>query len=537
MRQSHTELSKKLEACPYDPFIWLIRSKLYLKLHWPKLAMGDAHRAHTLIDESRKREFKYAHHVKYEIAKRLCDGPAFDGLLPTEVLTSDLGQIRIQNLLRETELNVAVSLAHALFFARSFTECLDVIRKALLRFPEEIDLLTLRKFAKEAYEEETQDMPKWEIEEQKSFGEIRLCCYPWMKPDFLCRTPSTVQYIQDNLKRASQGCSVLKSSNVRDGLIQSGEAIADVFGLFAAKDIAAHGIVLTDRTCLCAIDDNKDCCTSCSGSLPHRPLLLSCCKAIFCSNECIGLAKNFYHAAIYGKTIVDSHSAASASAGSPEYMTETRLLLRVLSCAVNFPDLHPLEAPIINRMTSTYRDSGLRRFSLAANIKRPFKILRQLGIDIFANQNFDTWVLHTIMIRVQNNSREYRGNGRFGIAINPLYSFFNHSCDPNVTYDVDCESSSGTLRMKTIRKVRAGNELFISYIPEKDLQEPVEERRKKLRHWFGGDCQCPRCRKESNEDSEEGIESDPDWSPPLSRKIRPQNTGTRRRRKVERRRR
>ena len=158
--------------------------------------------------------------------------------------------------------------------------------------------------------------------------------------------------------------------------------------------------------------------------------------------------------------------------------------------------LRPLEAPLINRMTAMYEGSVLRRFSMVRDILRPMTILKQLGIDVYANHDFDTWVLQTLMIHISNNCRQYNSGGRFGIAINPLYTFFNHSCKPNVSHRVFDGRSNSTLRMVTTQNVKAGQELFITYLNEEDLDKPVEERQELLKQWTGCECQCCTCKTE-----------------------------------------
>ena len=200
-------------------------------------------------------------------------------------------------------------------------------------------------------------------------------------------------------------------------------------------------------------------------------------------------------------------SAFLTGAVSAERALDSQLLLRVLASAVSFPDLHPLKAPIINRMTALYERSAMRRFSLATDIIQPFEMLEKLNVDIYANHDYDTWVIQTIQARIRNNMRGYLTPGRSHAAINPLYTFFNHSCRPNVTYEHNGKRSSSTLRMKTKRKVKAGKELFCSYISEDDLKRSVAERQELLRSWLGGNCRCTRCKKEE----EEEVAKDPDW--------------------------
>eukprot|EP01012_Entosiphon_sulcatum_P003441 TRINITY_DN11085_c0_g1_i1.p1 TRINITY_DN11085_c0_g1~~TRINITY_DN11085_c0_g1_i1.p1 ORF type:complete len:314 (-),score=28.00 TRINITY_DN11085_c0_g1_i1:29-970(-) len=80
-----------------------------------------------------------------------------------------------------------------------------------------------------------------------------------------------------------------------------------------------------------------------------------------------------------------------------------------------------------------------------------------------------------------NSGRVVKGAGVF-----VLQSCFNHSCDPNsqVTWGPD-----HCIFMHTIRPVKAGDELTISYI---NTAAPFAERQRLLRsYWFT--CGCPRC--------------------------------------------
>ncbi|KAK3076195.1 hypothetical protein LTS18_013655, partial [Coniosporium uncinatum] len=74
----------------------------------------------------------------------------------------------------------------------------------------------------------------------------------------------------------------------------------------------------------------------------------------------------------------------------------------------------------------------------------------------------------------------------------PLFSLFNHSCEPNAHWsDI---SSSSKLIVKAKRNIAQGEELFVSY---DDLQDcPLEERQSILNHWFSCACHCTRCERE-----------------------------------------
>ena len=76
-----------------------------------------------------------------------------------------------------------------------------------------------------------------------------------------------------------------------------------------------------------------------------------------------------------------------------------------------------------------------------------------------------------------------------GSAMYPSASYFNHSCDPNVTKI----RQGRKVLFITSRDVARDEELCISYgHTDRDL----EERRQVLRDWWGFTCNCSRCRRE-----------------------------------------
>ncbi|KAI1101798.1 hypothetical protein F4804DRAFT_314917 [Jackrogersella minutella] len=72
-------------------------------------------------------------------------------------------------------------------------------------------------------------------------------------------------------------------------------------------------------------------------------------------------------------------------------------------------------------------------------------------------------------------------------------SRFNHSCDPNLTYNTT--SIPGYYVLTAARGIKAGEELSITYIP---LYGMRKERQYALRGW-GFECTCPRCEGQDSE--------------------------------------
>ncbi|PRP82961.1 hypothetical protein PROFUN_09912, partial [Planoprotostelium fungivorum] len=94
--------------------------------------------------------------------------------------------------------------------------------------------------------------------------------------------------------------------------------------------------------------------------------------------------------------------------------------------------------------------------------------------------------------KINSNSHGFgdvRGRNRdVSLGMAPLTAtFFNHSCAPNCIYQ---GSKGGSLQVRTIRKVNAGEELVVHYV---DIFAPRYERRQKLmetKHFW---CKCKRC--------------------------------------------
>jgi hypothetical protein len=195
---------------------------------------------------------------------------------------------------------------------------------------------------------------------------------------------------------------------------------------------------------------------------------------------------------VCGKDLSKFEKAYRKNLATPEKAADELLFLRVLAGAVQHSTVHPLCTPFVNQLTALYDGNKHQPFDCKTNIVGTFRMLTCLGVDIFANHNFDTWVLQTLRARTGNNVREYSTDGHAHIAINPLYSFFNHSCEPNVKWEDDKSTHSSSIRMHTLRSVTKGEELLTNYQGELS-KKPYLERRKILRQWLGSDCQCKRC--------------------------------------------
>jgi hypothetical protein len=162
------------------------------------------------------------------------------------------------------------------------------------------------------------------------------------------------------------------------------------------------------------------------------------------------------------------------------------LLCRILLACVRGLVESPLDQPAVARLTAAYHRQDARTFHLDRDFAIVNDALEQFGIDIFANQEYDTWVLFTISARLHNNS----WTNPIAVSLNPLFSMFNHSCDPNAEWNT--QKDHRTVIMRTSRDVVKGEQFFVEY-DSFVHDEAVGERRQRLARWIDGPCMCHRC--------------------------------------------
>jgi hypothetical protein len=185
-----------------------------------------------------------------------------------------------------------------------------------------------------------------------------------------------------------------------------------------------------------------------------------------------------------------SHDLRWVRERAGQYAADPVLLCRtLLASAVSTTSQSPLDLPEIARLTPTYHRQNQKTFYLSTDIEVPNEALQQFGIDIFANHHYDTWVIFTLAARLRNNS----WSSPVAAALNPLFSLFNHSCEPTVEWET--RKDHRTIDLRLSRDVVAGEQLFVEYDGFMH-SSPLEARRERLSKWIDGPCLCTRCVRE-----------------------------------------
>lgn len=462
--------STRLEADPYNAGLWTERAGRYLQLNYPELAVGDAYRASLLFERA--------------------------DATPAGGESSGVGESAGPD--EQVRIDAFAVLGQALYDCHCHWECFELwlsltqakqfpqlSRLAFTKAHALEQLLAQKKQAAAPYGGTPQQQ-----RDRLRDGSVVTMHYPWMEERHLSRSRETIEIVNSELQRNVQPPALrLGRSTLAPG--------TDVLGMFATRDVRKGECILVDRTATAAVSRPPPTphCEACYDALLMSPLTAGCCTALFCSPACHALAMRTYHRALCGQEFTWLLAPAASLRHNASPMRPL-LTLRFLALCATSPSTHPLDHPLIARLSPLANTTHLDIFTLAESVATPLRILAQLGVDIFADPRFSTAVLHALWTRLANN-KAGSSDGELGVVdeVGPLLPLFNHSCDPSVEYSR--EEGNTTVRFFALRDVAAGEEVWDSYLDVEDL--PRAERAERLWPWFGRACKCPRCTREADE--------------------------------------
>jgi len=293
---------------------------------------------------------------------------------------------------------------------------------------------------------------------------------------------------------SSQSSNVLGVFATR--AIKFSEAIIQDTPIFAASNIS-NSAPWTQKSTKLKI---TNICENCYGRIPplSRPTHSTCCSTVYCHLNCQEIALASYHKVLCGQ---DFDWLYQEGVKKPGHLgLNGPMWLRILAACIQ-SDCHPLDHPSIANLSPLYDDYS-RLWSLSNNIVTPIKILRQVGIDVYSDMRYETWVLQTVWARVINNQQGDSDEREWHLrGINQFYSFFNHSCEPNTGWSTPASATCVNGMTKVMfaqRDIRKGEELCVTYLSEMRLRQSKTERSRMLCSWIGIDetCGCSRCWRE-----------------------------------------
>ena len=485
LKQTQRQLracTKELKWKPYEPVSWLNRAYVLADLGYPELALGDCYKAQLRLDACRS-------------------------TFPSEGDATWQAQSKDYE---EIEHDILLLTAYSLCAVECYKSALEMCEEGIRKFPDTVEFQTYHQNCKThqpPHRPYIQDLNGLDKEDAQKAGYLFLEPYPWMSSDMFRRGPDVKRRLIQRFLSDSAGKCMIRRSSLRANIDRAGTAgvPADVLGVFATADLQEGEHLLTDTSAIGALDDFTDHCHFCCGALPtqqevgqevEQEVELSCCKERFCRQSCADHAQALYHSAVCGKNLDEFQNASREGKVGPGTASQDLLLLRVLAMCVQDSTRPPLEMPVLAQLTATYGGQYDWPFEYHSRTIRPIKMLQALGVDVFADLNYDTWVMHTIQVRLWNNQISEVIDGRSKLYLSHLWAAFNHSCAPNVAVDSASVRTSTRFRLVTTRQVSKQEELFVSYVTFDKLQEAGPARRYRLFPGLGCACQCAKCLEE-----------------------------------------
>lgn len=436
-----------------------------------------------------------------------------------QVATSALLQARTTDMLKRIEAHVWTELMEGLIACNCCSDYLRMSIAAAEKFPRDEVYPSDVRNAVSWYQQRVTilqaqvddgDMTPTQMQTTLDNGGVYPTPYPWITESLLVRDNAVIEDVQGKFKSTSTNCTVFKSTIRNVKVIDDTEETTefDVLGVIATRDIVKGETVVKDITSAGVIC-TTDRCEACCGNLQADNIITnSCCSIQYCSAACAQIATATYHPSLCGKSLAFLHEPASTAKETTDFALDALLLLRILALSLSTAATHPLLTPILAVLTPAYSmpSPQLIIMNFTSHIVTPILTLQALGVNIFTNAAYDTWVLHTMRCRIQNNKHGATLEGLVGSAISPLYSMFNHACEPNVNWRHDDEGNGGgssTVTMFATRDIKEGEEMCVSYVEGQEMG--LFERQKALKGWLGMDCGCVRCVKEREEMMEDEL--------------------------------
>jgi hypothetical protein len=442
--------SERMQNEPYNPNIWLERAAYLLALNYPELAASDAHKASLLADQRSPR---------------------------SECTDSEIVRARIYDV-----------LGQALYDCHCHWELAELWEEVSTKFPSDYATAKAISIKNLLRQKKSAAAPLGgTLQEQKDRvrdGGVTTVNYPWLQEHHLVRDAGLIDTVNAELSSYNerQMCYLAPSTLPLPG---------DVLGMFAARNIKQGEGILLDRTATgaCGTIESGG-CDNCFGHVKSVSVQVSCCTAIYCSTECRDLAMTTYHKILCKQNFswLQEPAGELRHNGSP---LRPLLMLRFMAtCIQAGSEKHPLDHPLVARLQPLANCSHVDVFTYTESIITPIKILQQLGVDVFANHNFDTMIWHTIWTRIANN-KAGSPDPRHGFIdeISPHLPLFNHSCEPNVEWMRG--DGSTTIWFSAKKEINKNEELFSSYLAVEGMT--LAERTEMLWPWFEGPCLCSKC--------------------------------------------
>jgi hypothetical protein len=499
--QERTDLIKEIRALtrdiadlPYHPYYWRERGLKLLRLGYPELALGDIYKARLLLEAGTRA----AENFEGGLGENVLLVWGFwttkldfhwDDDPETAALLARLSCIATMMLF---EMQVWQAFIETLAHLDAPTEFLRYVREGKAKLSKYLGGSEAFNADKEFFESRLEIGESWvklRAKTTHSDGGTLARPYPWMTKDMLFRDETVIKSVQLELNKISEKV-VVSPSEI--GQVKAISTSTDHhLGLFASKDIFRHETLFVDRGPTCVTFTTAKCESCCDTLFTNARVTTPCCGLPFCRPSCLNRAMTTYHPAVYGQNFSFVRTTATDPSDDIRVL-QNFLLIRYLALSITEGSSHPLKSSLMRRLRPDYTTTQPYIFNPTDDLFIPIRILQTLGIDVFADAAYDTWVLQTMRFRILTNTAGDQYDGKhFVLSCLPFYTLVNHSCQPNIGYEV---KEGGWRTVVSKKRICKGDELVASYIG--DTSGGRKKRQEALEAWFKYDCECKKCNKE-----------------------------------------
>jgi len=483
---------REIRMKPYCPQAWIGRGMTLLNLGYGELAVADAHRGRLLIEAFRAGEKNFFQDFRsgkvdtdtlvYKVYKtvfiRVAMSPEWTG--PAEAHEETIA------LFNEMEERALITMVEGLSRIQALHDALVVAREAKRRFPKNAvfeGYVQMLPFQQRALDQECREKDIHDPAVRK-VGRLHRVQYPWIAQEEVGRSNKAIKKIKANIEAASDN-AVLRTSPLCCGT-------EDSLGVFTRRKIPKGERIVLDRSVFSIFNDTAETtCDACSAPLSGNSHALECCNVRYCSAICKAEALKSYHKTLCRKDFGWLYKQYSDADPLSNDMVPL-LMVKVLATAIE-QNARPLKVACVGTMHAGYGKQNPSYFKLMDNITAPIKILQTLGVDIFTDRRFDSWVMQTLFLRIENNKQGVKFGRLTHSGLNPMFTMFNHACDPAALWWPEGGTIGAPVEVRAYRNIEEGEEICISYT---DIVLPEMKRRSMVRPHIGKDCECARCLKE-----------------------------------------
>ncbi|KAF9561202.1 hypothetical protein EC968_005829 [Mortierella alpina] len=309
----------------------------------------------------------------------------------------------------------------------------------------------------------------------------------------------------------------VKVDELPEGLTAEGKSVVRR-GLIATKDFAVGETIYSESPIISSLEpsmEGGEFCHYCLKQIVEEEFKVpcsTCSKVVFCSPPCESSAMTEFHAVLCTK---DSEDASSPERGLYDYTKETnnkypemiaKFLVRMVhEETVNsgeeynlFDHIERLRFLEVRPSAAEEKEIELLKTALGSKIP---------GIEEFINEEryltlkgkllYNAYGVSTSLDAnrsVEPSPEQYRSIHDapvVGAGFYRVSSYMSHSCDPNTK--VAYQEHHNSLSVVATKAIKAGDELHVGFIDQKNGTLSTEERRQELFQHYRFKCMCPVC--------------------------------------------